>query len=141
MNRNATAALAIALAAASTGGIWTLAWNGPPYARVLSSTPVTVEEPRYLDVVEAVPVTDRAGKAEAWDVAFREGDRVRHTRTRSEPGDQVRVGGQRRVIGYDVVWRWRDRTGMARLGQRPGKHLPVVDGAVVESRRPAPRSS
>jgi uncharacterized protein YcfJ len=77
----------------------------------------------------------------AWDVSWRDGPRVLHARLPEEPGDQVRVGEQRRVIGYDVVWRWRDRTGVARLGARPGKHLPVVDGAVVETRRPAPRSS
>jgi uncharacterized protein YcfJ len=140
MNRNATAALALLLASAATLGIWKLGWNGPLYARVLSATPVTVREPRYVDVLQSVPAPTGAGGARAWDVSWRDGSRVFHARLPEEPGDQVRVGEQRRVIGYDVVWRWRDRTGVARLGARPGKHLPVVDGAVVETRRPAPRS-
>ena len=142
MNRNATAALALALAATATFGAWKLAWNGPLYARVLSSTPVVVREPRYLDVVEAVPVT-AAGKNTrpvAWDVAYREDERILHTRRPVEPGDQIRVGDQHRVIGYDVVWRWRDRVGVARLAKRPGKHLPVVDGTVVEKPRTSPLS-
>ena len=138
MNRNATAALALFLASAATLGIWQVAWNGPPYARVLSATPVTVREPRYLDVVESIPVEAGRGEEPAWDVSYREGHRVAHTRVRAEPGDQIRVGEQRRVIGYDVVWRWRDRTGVARLDKRPGRHLPVVDGSVVQTRRPRP---
>ena len=140
MNRNATAAFALLLAAAATFGVWKVGWNGPLYARVLSATPVTVREPRYVDVVAAVPA-EAEGGTPAWDVSYRDGPRVMHARLPREPGDQIRVGEQRRVIGYDVVWRWRDRTGVARLGTRPGKHLPVVDGAVVETRRPKPLSS
>ena len=138
VNRNATAASALLLASAATFGIWRLGWNGPPYARVLSATPVTVSEPRYADVVQAVPVpaARNGAKPVAWDVAYRQGDRLLRTRLPAEPGDQIRVGMQRRVIGYDVVWRWRERTGLARMGTRPGRHLPVVDGAVVDTRKP-----
>ena len=134
MNRNATVALALSLALAATYGAWRVAWNGPLYARVLRVTPVTVDEPRYVDVVDAVPVGPTATPPQAWDVAYREGGRIRRTRMGIEPGDQVRIGDQRRVIGYDVVWRWRDRTGVARMSRRPGQHLPVVDGAVLEVR-------
>jgi uncharacterized protein YcfJ len=132
MNRNATAALALLLASVATIGIWRLGWNGPPYARVTSTTPVTVREPRYADVVESVRVPGAA----SWDVAYRSGPRIVHLRLSSEPGDQVRVGDQKRVIGYDVAWRWRERTGVIRMASRPGKRLPVVDGSVVETRRP-----
>ena len=135
MNRNATAALALILASAATLGIWRLGWNGPMYARVLSATPVTVREPRYLDVVESVPV--RHGGSEtpvAWDVSYRRQGRILHARLAAEPGDQVRVGDQRRVIGYDVAWRWRERSGIVRLPEKPGKRLPVVDGEVVAGR-------
>jgi uncharacterized protein YcfJ len=140
MNRNATAAIALPLVLAATYGAWRVGWNGPLYARVLSVTPVTVSEPRYVDVVDAVPVpASDGGKAPgAWDVAYRQGERVLRTRTATEPGDQIRIGEQRRVIGFDVVWRWRERTGVARLSRRPGKHLPVVDGAVVEAPRASP---
>ena len=143
VNRNATAALAILLAASATFGAWRLAWNGPAFARVLSSTPVTVTEPRYVDVVQALPVPSEpaGGRPVAWDVAYRQGGRLLRTRLGDEPGDQIRVGEQRRVIGYDVVWRWRDRIGVVRMNQKPGRHLPVVDGAVVETRRPVPLSS
>ena len=142
MNRNATAALALVLASAATFGIWRLGWNGPAYARVLSATPVTVREPRWLDVVEAVPV--RAPLAAegapplAWEVTYREQGRFVHARLPTEPGDQVRVGNQRRVIGYDVAWRWRERSGVVRLPSKPGKRLPVVDGAVVTAPRRGP---
>jgi uncharacterized protein YcfJ len=133
MNRNATAALALVLTMAATYGLWRVAWNGPLYARVLSVTPVTVREPRYADVVDAVAVPSPSATRppSAWDIAYREGGRLLHTRRAAEPGDQIRVGEQRRVIGYDVVWRWRERTGTARLSRRPGRHLPVVEGEVV----------
>jgi uncharacterized protein YcfJ len=136
MNRNATAALALLLASAATFGIWKLAWTGPAYARVLSATPVAVTEPRYADVLESVPV--HAGGAQpSWDVSYRSGSRVGHLRLPREPGDQVRIGNQRRVIGYDVAWRWRERSGVVRLDRKPGEHLPVVDGAVAAPpRRP-----
>ena len=142
MNRNAIAAIALSLALAATYGVWRLAWTGPLYARVLSVTPVTVREPHYADVVDVVPlppVGDGPGAStapRAWEVAYRQGDRVLRKRTSTEPGDQVLVGVQRRVVGYDVVWRWREHTGRARLDTRPGKRLPVVDGAVLEPRRP-----
>ena len=136
MNRNATAALVLLLASAALLGAWRLGWSGPTYARVLSVTPVVVREPRYLDVVEAVPAAETTdGRASAWRVSYREGGQVRRTLRPFEPGDQVRVGEQRRVIGYDVAWRWRDRTGVARLSRPPGKRLPVVGGGVSEGRR------
>lgn len=135
MNRNATAALALLLASAATFGIWRLAWNGPLYARVISATPVTVDEPRYLDVLESVPVRNGVSEAPvAWDVAFRGQGRILHARLPVEPGDQVRVGDQRRIIGYDVAWRWREHRGIVRLPRKPGKRLPVVDGEVVAGR-------
>ena len=133
MNRIATAALALLLVAAAAFGVWRVGGIGTQYARVLQTTPVTVTEPRYADVLDAVPTAGRD-----WRVAYRLDGRVRHTRVAREPGDQIRVGEQRRVIGYNVLWRWRDRTGVARMSTRPGKHLPVVDGAVVETRRPVP---
>jgi len=144
MNRIATGALALLLMVAASVVAWRVGVGGTHYARVLQTTPVTVREPRYADVVDAVPIAaGESGRTDAreWDVAYRIGDAVLHTRVARDPGDQIRVGEQRRVIGYNVVWRWRDRTGVARMGTRPGKHLPVVDGAVVETRRPAPRSS
>ena len=143
MNRNATAFLVLLLASGATLATWELGWNGPRYARVLRATPVMVREPRYVDVVESVPVGAGAqpgGEPKAWDVAYRVGNRTLHTRTATEPGDQIRVGVQRRVIGYDVVWRWRERTGVVRMGRPPGKRLPVEAGKVVEIRRPPPGS-
>lgn len=143
MNRNATAFLVLLLASGITLASWELGWNGPRYARVLRATPVTVREPRYADVVESVPVGDdaRPGEApKAREVTYREGGQTRHVRMATEPGDQIRVGEQRRVIGYDVVWRWRERTGVVRMGRRPGERLPVAAGKVVENRRPTPVS-
>ena len=142
MNRIATAALALLLVAAAAFGAWRVGWIGPHYARVLQATPVTVREARYADVVDAMPMAAGDTKdTPVWNVAYRLDGRVLHARVGGDPGDQIRVGEQHRVIGYNVVWRWRDRTGVARLSMRPGRHLPVVDGAVVETRRPGPRSS
>jgi len=144
MNRIATAALALLLVVAATLGAWRVGWSGTHYARVLQATPVTVREPRYADVVDAVPAPiggSVSDQVRSWNVAYRVGDRVLHTRVAREPGDQIRIGEQQRVIGYTVVWRWRGHTGIARMNTRPGRDLPVVDGAVVETRRPAPRSS
>ena len=138
MNRNATAALALLLASAATLTSWKLAWIGPRYARVLSATAVTVSEPHYADVVEAVPIRG-PGDRPAWNVAYRDGPRVGRVRVEEEPGDQVRVGNQRRVIGYDVAWRWRERSGVVRLGSRPGTRLPVEGGAVVAAPAPGRR--
>ena len=142
MNRNATAALVLLVASAATVGIWQIGWNGPTYARVLSARPVTVREPLYADVVEAVPATalDGGEHATVWQVVYRQDGQLRRTRSPTEPGDQIQVGEQHRVIGYDVVWRWRDRMGVVRLGHRPGERLPVEDGAVVASRRHRPLS-
>jgi uncharacterized protein YcfJ len=142
MNRNATAFLVLLLASGITLATWELGWNGPRYARVLKATPVTVREPRYADVVESVPVdsTNSADGPKRWDVTYKEGSKRRHVRTATEPGDQIRVGEQRRVIGYDVVWRWRDHTGVVRMARHPGERLPVAAGKVVQNRRPTPLS-
>src|SRR6476659_3888429 len=94
MNRNATAFLVLLLASGATLATWELGWNGPRYARVLKATPVTVREPRYADVVESVPLADGAQVGEtpkAWAVTYREGSVMRHARTTTEPGDQIRI--------------------------------------------------
>jgi uncharacterized protein YcfJ len=72
--------------------------------------------PQYADVVQATPVTV------------------------SEPlyADSARVGERQRVVGYQVLWRWRDRSGLVRMDARPGRRLPIVDGAIIEVRRAAP---
>ena len=43
-----------------------------------------------------------------------------------------------RVVGYEVAWRWRDRSGVARMDARPGERLPVVDGAIANARTVGP---
>ena len=35
------------------------------------------------------------------------------------------------IIGYDVDWRYRDKTGTIRMDSKPGERLPVRDGNVV----------
>jgi uncharacterized protein YcfJ len=141
MNNIATAILAGVLAVGSAFGAWRAGVLGPQYAQVLRSTPITVQEPLFVDVVDVVPVA-AAGKRHAgklgYDVAYRVGNRILRTRVASEPGDQVRIGERRRVIGYDVSWRYRNRTGVVRMSSRPGRRLPVVDGAIVEAVRSWP---
>ena len=138
MNRTATAVAAAVLAMGAIIGAWRTGAVGPQYAKVVRATPVTVTEPRFVDVLQVVPV-DAATAARpgppAYEVSYRIGGRIERRRLPRHPGDQVRVGEQRRVIGYDVVWRWREHVGVVRLPHRPGRRLPVVDGAVVADRR------
>jgi uncharacterized protein YcfJ len=51
--------------------------------------------------------------------------RVCHTETRT----------RETTIGYDVDWRYRDKSGTVRLDDKPGERLPIRDGAIVIERR------
>jgi uncharacterized protein YcfJ len=138
MNNIATGAAACVLAAGAALGAWRAGAMGPQYADVLRATPVTVQEPLYVDVLDVAVVSapgQHPSAIRAYDVAYRLGNRMHSARVHEPPGDQIRVGERRRVIGYDVVWRYRDRTGVARLNGFPGTRLPVVDGAIVEASR------
>ena len=142
MNNIATAALAVVLAAGAGFAVWRATAPGPQYAKVVHATPVTVREPRFVDVVEVVPVmVPRAGRKPllAYDVSYREDGGMHRMRLARDPGDQVGIGERRRVIGYDVTWRWRNRTGVVRMSAAPGKRLPVVDGRVVDAHPSIPR--
>ncbi len=59
-------------------------------------------------------------------------------RMSKKPSDQVWVGDRSRIVGYDVDWRYRDRTGTIRTTEKPGERLPMVDGAIVESKSREP---
>jgi uncharacterized protein YcfJ len=56
-------------------------------------------------------------------------------RVSKKPSDQVWLGDRSRIIGYDVDWRYRDKTGTVRLDEKPGERLPMRDGAIIVERR------
>lgn len=57
MDKTLAVALGGVLAAGAAVGAYKTGVIGPQYAQVLRSTPVTVKEPIYADVVDSVPIT------------------------------------------------------------------------------------
>lgn len=225
MNNSATIAIASVLAAGAAVGAYRAGVIGPQYAQVVRSTPVTVKEPLYADVVDVIPITqtnsvpakvcnnevvqvrqaERFGDKDGmlagaliggllgnqvgrgsgrqlatvagvvgggyvgrdidrrhvggrvssqarrvchsesrqqsttvgYEVQYQIDGRLLSRRMSKKPSDQVWVGDRNRVIGYDVDWRYRERTGTIRMDRKPGDRLPMTDGAIVESARPA----
>ena len=135
MNNTATIAFASVLAAGLAFGAYRAGAIGAQYAEVVSATPVTVKEPRYVDVVDVLPVI-QTNSGVGYEVQYQLEGRLLTRQMSWKPGDQVRVGDWNRIIGYDVDWRYRDRTGTIRMDRKPGDRLPMVDGAIVESTRP-----
>ena len=72
-----------------------------------------------------------------YEVSYSRDGQIMSKRVSEKPGDQLLLGEQQRVIGYDVDWRYRDRTGHIRLDHAPGERLPVRDGEVIASDAPA----
>jgi uncharacterized protein YcfJ len=66
-----------------------------------------------------------------YEVSYELDGRVQSRRMSKKPSDQIWLGDRDKVIGYDVDWRWRDRSGTVRLDHKPGERLPVRDGAVI----------
>ena len=66
-----------------------------------------------------------------YEVSYQLDGRVQSKRMSDKPSDQIWLGDRDKIIGYDVDWRWRDRSGTVRLDHEPGERLPVRDGAIV----------
>lgn len=66
-----------------------------------------------------------------YEVSYTLDGRVQSRRMSKKPADPIWLGTRDKVIGYDVDWRWRDRSGTVRLDHKPGERLPMRDGAVV----------
>lgn len=66
-----------------------------------------------------------------YEVSYEQDGRVQSRRVSKKPSDQIWLGDRDRIIGYDVDWRWRDKSGTVRLDQKPGERLPMRDGAII----------
>ena len=81
--------------------------------------------------------TRQRSKTIGYEVSYSRDGQIMSKRVSENPGDQILLGERQRVIGYDVDWRYRDRTGHLRLDHAPGERLPVRDGEVVASDSPS----
>jgi uncharacterized protein YcfJ len=52
-------------------------------------------------------------------------------RTDSKPGSRISMGTEKRMVGYDVTYRYRGDQQSLRMDDKPGERLPVIDGRVV----------
>jgi len=66
-----------------------------------------------------------------YEVSYQKDGQVLSKRMSEKPSDQIWLGDREKVIGYDVGWRYRDRSGTVRLDQKPGERLPMQDGVIV----------
>ena len=72
-----------------------------------------------------------------YEVSYSRDGQIMSKRVSEKPGDQILLGEREKVIGYEVDWRYRDRTGHIRLDHAPGERLPVRDGEVIASESPS----
>jgi uncharacterized protein YcfJ len=76
--------------------------------------------------------TSTSSKTVAYNVTYRNPDGTTGTmRTGSKPGNQIRLGTEDEVIGYDVTYRYNGAEQTIRMDEKPGDKLPVVNGQVV----------
>jgi len=77
--------------------------------------------------------TSKSSRVVGYNVTYRNPDGTTGTmRTGSKPGNQIRLGSENEVTGYDVTYRYNGQEQTVRLDERPvGNRLPVVDGQVV----------
>jgi uncharacterized protein YcfJ len=73
-----------------------------------------------------------SSKTVAWNVTYREPDGHTGTlRTDSKPGKRITLGSEKKVIGYDVTYRYDGQERQLRMDKKPGPRLPVVNGQIV----------
>jgi uncharacterized protein YcfJ len=68
----------------------------------------------------------------AWNVTYREPDgRIGTMRTDSKPGKRITLGTEKKVVGYDVTYRYEGQEGQLRMDEKPNSRLPVINGRIV----------
>ena len=71
-------------------------------------------------------------KTVGYDVQYRTQDGQTLSRRESKkPGERLLLGTEDVVIGYDVKWRYEDKTGSLRMDEKPGERLPMQDGVIL----------
>jgi uncharacterized protein YcfJ len=74
----------------------------------------------------------RREKTVGYNVQYRAEDgQVKAKRLDKKPGARVWLSEKDVVTGYDVAWRYREKTGTVRMANMPGEQLPVQDGVVM----------
>ncbi|WP_284691290.1 glycine zipper 2TM domain-containing protein [Agrilutibacter solisilvae] len=88
---------------------------------------------------KTVSDTSTSSKTVAYNVTYRNPDGTTGSmRTGSKPGNQIRLGSENEVVGYDVTYRYAGQEQTVRMDEKPGDRLPVVDGQVVTQTAAAP---
>ena len=81
---------------------------------------------------KTVSDTSTSSKTVAYNVTYRNPDGTTGTmRTGSKPGNQIKLGNEDEVVGYDVTYRYDGQEKTVRMDDKPGDRLPVIDGQVV----------
>jgi len=76
--------------------------------------------------------TSQSSRTVAWNVTYRNPDGTTGTmRTGDKPGSRISLGSESRTVGYDVTYRYEGQEHTARMAEKPGQRLPVVDGQVI----------
>ncbi len=71
-------------------------------------------------------------KTVGYDVQYRTEDGQTLSRRESKnPGDRLLLGTEDVVTGYDVKWRYDDKTGSLRMDDKPAERLPIQDGVIL----------
>lgn len=71
-------------------------------------------------------------KTVGYDVQYRTEDgQTLSRRENKKPGDRLYLGTKDVVSGYDVTWRYDDKTGKLLMEEKPGDRLPIKDGVIL----------
>jgi uncharacterized protein YcfJ len=74
----------------------------------------------------------RREKTVGYTVQYRAEDgQVLTKKLDKKPAERIWLGEKDVVTGYDVAWRYREKTGTVRMANMPGEQLPVQDGLVM----------
>ncbi len=71
-------------------------------------------------------------KTVGYNVQYRTDDgQTLSRRENKKPGDRLYLGTKDVVTGYDVTWRYDDKTGKLLMEEKPGDRLAIKDGVIL----------
>ncbi len=71
-------------------------------------------------------------KTVGYDVQYQTEDgQTLSRRENKKPGDRLYLGTKNVVTGYDVTWRYEDKTGKLLMEEKPGDRLSIKDGVIL----------
>jgi uncharacterized protein YcfJ len=88
---------------------------------------------RYTETERVCRTEDtRKEKTIGYDVSYRTEDgQVQTRREDKKPGQRLWLGEKDVITGYDVAWRYKEKTGNLRMDQKPGERLRIEDGVIL----------